>query len=261
MDINYILPETPTKIKNATKDLVHIYCLDCKSEIKHEFLIKLETQKSNDDDTYYGEYELLRCINCDSITYKTDLYTSDDVVQDYNEYGELEWERFTYPNYYPTRDKELAQTTHIINLLPDSIQETFNEVITALNHNLEILSGLGLRTLLEQICKHFIKDDDLGRILQKFEEEGYISTKQRYLLDDIRYIGNDSAHRAIPNSLKKHKLNLSILVNLIQLLFAYYKYDDSPQKKVCGVQLRKSPRGEIPKVRDTTHTRKPKKIL
>lgn len=206
MDITYILPDTKTKVRNETKDLFHIYCLHCKSEIKHEFLIGLETQQSTDDENYYAEYDLLRCINCESITYRTDHYTSDDMVQIPNQYGELEWDRLTRPNYYPTRDKELANATHVINLLPDSIQDTFNEVVTALNNKLEILSGLGLRTLLEQICKHFIKDDDLGRILQKFEDEGYISTKQRYLLDDIRYIGNDAAHRAESNSIKNINL-------------------------------------------------------
>lgn len=261
MDITYILPNTETKVRNKTKDLFHIYCLHCKSEIKHEFLIGLETTESSDEENYYAEYDLLRCINCESITYRTDHYTSDDMIQIPNEYGGFEWERMTLPNYYPTRDKELANATHVINLLPDSIQDTFNEVVTALNNKLEILSGLGLRILLEQICKHFIKDDDLGRILQKFEDEGYISTKQRYLLDDIRYIGNDAAHRAESNSIKKHKLSLSILMNLIQLLFAYYKYEEPKKKLELGVPLRKSPRGETPKVKDTTNKRKPRKIL
>ncbi|MFW1755461.1 hypothetical protein ACG9H7_14405, partial [Acinetobacter wanghuae] len=74
MDITYILPDTKTKVRNETKDLFHIYCLHCKSEIKHEVLIGLETQQSTDDENYYAEYGLLRCINCESITYRTDHY-------------------------------------------------------------------------------------------------------------------------------------------------------------------------------------------
>ncbi|MNY93313.1 hypothetical protein D3C78_97230 [compost metagenome] len=261
MDITYILPNTKPKVRNENKDLFFIFCLHCKTEIKHEFLIGLETQKNTEDDNYYSEYDLLRCINCESITYRTDHYTADDMVQIPNQYGDLEWDRISRATYYPTRDKELANTAHVIYLLPGSMQDTFNEVVTALNNRLEILSGLGLRTLLEQICKHFIIDDDLGRILQKFEDEGYISTKQRYLLDNIRYIGNDAAHRAESNSIGKHKLSLSILINLIQLLFAYYTYEEPKKKLKQGIHLTRSPRGEIPKVRDTTNKRKPKKKL
>lgn len=261
MNITYIFPHAEKKIRNETKNPVPIYCLNCKTEIKHEFLIGLETQEIYDEENYYSEHDLLRCINCESITYRIDTYSDGDMIQIHDEFGELEWIRDSRPVYYPTRDKELANTSHIINLLPDNIQDTFNEVVTALNNKLEILSGLGLRTLLEQICKHFIKDDDLGGILKKFEEEGYISTKQRSLLDDIRYIGNDAAHRAESNSIKKHKLSLSILMNLIQLLFAYYKYEEPEKTLKTGVRLKKSPRGETPKVRDTTHKRKPRKIL
>ncbi|MDQ9818412.1 DUF4145 domain-containing protein [Acinetobacter bereziniae] len=261
MNIKYILPENLSEVRNESRMQLPIYCLECKTEIKHEFLIGLEAQKPIPYDILYSEYELLKCINCDSITFRVDQFTADDVVERADEYGELIMDRLSRPQYYPTRDKELANTTHVINLLPESIQETFNEVVIALNNNLEILSGLGLRTLLEQICKQFIQDDDLGGILRKFEEEGYISTKQRYLLDDIRYIGNDAAHRAQSNSLRKHKLSLSILVNLIQLLFAYYKYD-APKKKIeTSVALRPSPKGVTPKVRETTNKRKPKKIL
>lgn len=261
MNITYILPNTPYKSSNISKSLTNIYCLHCKSEIKHEFLVGLETNESTEDDNYYAEHDLLKCINCDSITYRTDFYSTYDMEEVSDEYGQSKWVRTTRPNYYPTRDKELGNINHIIDLLPDSIQETFNEVVIALNNKLEILSGLGLRTLLEQICKHFIKDDDLGVILKKFESEGYISTKQRELLDDIRYIGNDAAHRAEANSIKKHKLSLSILINLIQLLFAYYKYDE-PQKKIeMGVPLRQSPKGETPKVRETTNKRRPQKEL
>lgn len=50
-------------------------------------------------------------------------------------------------------------------------------------------------------------------------------------------------------------------MNLIQLLFAYYKYEEPKKKLKLDVHLRKSPRGETPKVKDTTNKRKPRKIL
>ena len=249
--------------KNEISKLVKVFCLTCGGEIKHKILIELSKTEEDKYDKLYSEYSLLECINCESITYRTDYYTSEDMIRIPTGPGDddCEWDRLTYPTYYPTRDKELAQTNNIVKLLPETIQDTFKEVVTAINHKLEILSGLGLRTLLEQICKHFIDDNDLGKILDSFEEKGFISTKQRALLDDIRYIGNDSAHRAEMTNIGKHKLNLSVLINLIQLLFAYYKYEKPT--KITDIQslLKPSPRGEIPKVRDTTRVRIVRKKL
>lgn len=265
MNIKYILPANLPEVKSESRKPLPVYCLHCKTEIKHEFLVSLETKKDTTYETLYSEFDLLRCINCDSLTYRTMHYTDDDIVQIPDGRGGYELDVQGFTNYFPPRnkmkDKELDLTNKIIDLLPEPIQATFNEVVVALNNNLEILSGLGLRTLLEQICKHFIQEDDLGRILKKFEEEGYISTKQRYLLDDIRYIGNDSAHRAQSNSIQKHKLSLSILINLIQLLFAYYKYGVPKRNNKTSLTLKPSPKGETPKVRETTNKRKPKKIL
>lgn len=125
-----------------------------------------------------------------------------------------------------------------------------------------LLTGLGLRTLLEQIVKYFGKSDDLGVILNQFEQEGFISTKQRALLDDIRYLGNDAAHRADSKARKDLILHLKVLENLIQQLFVYYKLkDDAPNNVINGIALKLSPRHSIPVVRETTHKRKPKKRL
>lgn len=94
-----------------------------------------------------------------------------------------------------------------------------------------LLTALGLRTLLEQIIKYFGKSDDLGVILNQFEQDGFISTKQRGLLDDIRYLGNDAAHRADSKSRKDLILHLKVLENLIHQLFVHYKLEDDASKK------------------------------
>ena len=94
-----------------------------------------------------------------------------------------------------------------------------------------LLTALGLRTLLEQIIKYFGKSDDLGVILNQFEKDGFISTKQRGLLDNVRYLGNDAAHRADSQSRKDLILHLKVLENLIHQLFVYYKMEDDTAKK------------------------------
>lgn len=165
-------------------------------------------------------------------------------------------------NIFPIRDEGTTFSKEFEKILPSEIYSTYQEVIVALNNKMPLLTGLGLRTLLEQIIKYFGHSNDLGVILNQFENDGFISTKQRGLLDDIRYLGNDAAHRADSGSRQELLLHLKVIENLIQQLFVYYKLkDDALKKRTKEVGLKPSPRHPIPVVRETTHKRKPKKIL
>ena len=101
----------------------------------------------------------------------------------------------------------------------------------------------------------------MREILNKFEEDGFISTKQRELLDEIRYLGNDAAHRADSKTRSELILHLKVLENLIHQLFVYYKLDEAEKKQVYSSLLKASPRHPIPVVRQTTCKRKPKNKL
>lgn len=240
--------------------LKKILCIECKTLIKHELLVEVSKVDSDDDNSYY---RILKCINCDSITYQTKRFCDYDVYQigEEDDGTPIYKVDATY-NIFPIRDEETAFSKEFEEILPSQIYQTYEEVVYALNNSMPLLTGLGLRTLLEQIVKYFGKFDDLGVILNQFEQEGSISTKKRALLDDIRYLGNDAAHRADSKSRKDLIFHLKVLENLIQQLFVYYKIGEESSKKVVkSIGLKPSPRHPIPVVRETTHKRKPKKRL
>ena len=82
-----------------------------------------------------------------------------------------------------------------------------------------LLTDFGLSTLLEKTIKYFGKSDDLGGILNQFESGGFIFTKQRELLGNIRYLGNYATRRADFKSSKELISYLKVLENLIHQLF------------------------------------------
>lgn len=241
-----------------------VLCIECKTKIKHEILIDIaESDFTHNPIDYYLNYRILRCINCNSITYQTKTLCSEDVYQvGYELNGDPIYHEDATYKVFPIRDEETAFSKEFEEILPSEIYKTYEEVIVALNNKMPLLTGLGLRTLLEQIVKYFGDSDDLGQILNTFEKEGYISTKQRGLLDEIRYLGNDAAHRADSKSRKELIIHLKVLENLIQQLFVYYKLESTASKKVVkSIGLKPSPRHPIPLVRETTQKRKPRKKL
>lgn len=215
--------------------IVHkkVLCIECKTHIKHEVLVDIsEYDETHSPIDFHLNYRILKCINCGTISYQTKNLSSEDVYPiGEDEDGNLIMHEDATYKMYPIRDEETAFSKQFEEILPSQIYQTYEEVVYALNNNMPLLSGLGLRTLLEQIVKYFGKSDDLGVILTQFEEDGFISTKQRALLDNIRYLGNDAAHRADSKSRKDLTLHLKVLENLIQQLFVYYKLEEESEKK------------------------------
>ncbi|WP_252151805.1 DUF4145 domain-containing protein [Acinetobacter sp. ANC 4862] len=221
---------TPKLEKKITSNEIyeHCLCIECKTNIRHEILVDIAYSKHEADIlSLYFNHKILRCINCDSITYQDKIVNSEEVFQIGEEYdGTPIYEENASIKLYPLRDEETAFSKEFEKILPQDIYLTYEEVVLALNNKMPLLAGLGLRTLLEQIVKYFGHSDDLGEILNSFEQDGFISTKQRGLLDKIRYLGNDAAHRADSKSRKELVLHLKVLENLIQQLFVYYKIDE-----------------------------------
>ncbi|MDH0836235.1 DUF4145 domain-containing protein [Acinetobacter johnsonii] len=217
---------------NKTEIFDQCLCVKCKIEIKQSVIVNIADSEDHGECTLYKNYKILRCINCESITYKNEVVNSEEVFQIGEEYdGTPIYEDNAQIQLYPIRDEGTAFSKEFEKILPEEIYSTYEEVIIALNNKMPLLTALGLRTLLEQIIKYFGKSDDLGVILNQFEQDGFISTKQRGLLDDIRYLGNDAAHRVDSKSRKDLILHLKVLENLIHQLFVYYKLEDEASKK------------------------------
>lgn len=240
-----------------------VLCIKCKTLIKHEVLVDISDSDFNHSPIdFYFNYRILKCINCGTISYQTKTLYSEDVYQiGYELNGDPIYDEAATYSVFPMRDEETAFSIEFEKILPIEIYNIYEEVIVALNNKMPLLTGLGLRTLLEQIIKYFGNSNDLGLILNQFEQDGFISTKQRALLDDIRYLGNDAAHRADTKSRKELILHLKVLENLIQQLFVYYNLDQAEIKQTKSIKLKPSPKYAIPVVREITQKRKPKKKL
>lgn len=251
-----------SKVKE-TLEFEKCLCLKCKVEINHEILVNIRKHTIYEEECYVRVYEffkILKCINCSEISFRHKSMNPDDVsIVGENIYGEPVREEYSDTCTYPTRDIDTVASQKFQNILPEEIYQTYEEVICSLNNKMPLLTGLGLRTLLEQVIKYFGHSDDLVKILCTFEQEGFIATKQRKLMDEIRDLGNDAAHRAESKSHNKLILYLKVLENLIDQLFVYYKKDD--QEKIEHNFLKTAPGHPIPVVKETTHKRNPKKRL
>ena len=143
---------------NKTEIFDQCLCVKCKIEIKQNVIVNIVNSEDYGDFQLYKNYKILKCINCDSITYKNEVVNSEEVFQVGEEYdGTPIYEDNAQIQLYPIRDEETAFSKEFEKILPKEIYLTYEEVIVALNNKMPLLTALGLRTLLEQIIKYQLK--------------------------------------------------------------------------------------------------------
>lgn len=120
-----------------------IYCNGCRQVTNHV----LRGSYGSTDEIREGEwesntYELYSCAGCESPTLRTSFDAS-WLNKPYEQGGE---------QFYPAR-KLTEHTIKSFRRLPDSLRGIYSETVRALNSGCLLLCTIGLRTLLEGVCK------------------------------------------------------------------------------------------------------------
>jgi hypothetical protein len=125
---------------------------------------------------------------------------------------------FNYPDDQ-VLDYNFLPDEHIA-VLPKTVKRLYDEVISAFESDSPILSGVGLRALVEAICIHqSIPGDNLLKKIIKLQHEGFISKTELPILDKLRIIGNDSAHKMKGLPMKKLELALGIVNHVLTSIY------------------------------------------
>lgn len=202
---------------------IHCYCNNCTIETKH---VVIFDYKKDVDDYEEGvsvkdDYQIIKCDNCNQLSFRIDGWFSE--YQDPFPGGN----DGTYEELYPESDRNKRAEKKIHNL-PNSLTEIYSEVINAYNHNLFILAAVGIRAILEGICKEkgietivnhdgkTIEASDIKLMTVGLLQNKLISQPQKEALDNLRILGNDSIHDLFEPT-KKDIKNVLDIIELVLL--------------------------------------------
>ena len=80
-------------------------------------------------------------------------------------------------------------------MLPDPVQPLYTESHSALISKLRVLAGIGMRAVVEAVCKHeAAAGKDLEKRIESLVEKGLIATEDGRILHSLRFMGNQAAH-------------------------------------------------------------------
>jgi hypothetical protein len=192
---------------------VKTHCGECRNETNHSILTKHEYSGHNEDADigYWGEYQIVQCGGCGEISFRH-VYSSSEEPQETEE---------RYPN--PDVRKPIDGFTSF----PKKTRWIYQETLKALSNDTPILAAIGLRALIESVCKHqkTTANDLKGRIDQLIGL-GLLTKTQADFLHQHRFMGNEAAHEIESPDSDDLDLALDIAETILKTIYVLPKKAD-----------------------------------
>jgi len=157
-------------------------------------------------------HQVVQCLGCDTISFRKASHNSEDCIQ----VGPDEWEVDIYEELFPNR-KEGRVPVKDVELLPTDVERIYSETLKALNGDQPVLSGIGIRALIETISKERnASGKDLMEKINDLVVQGVLTKDGADIFHKLRVLGNKAAHEVKPHSRDQLNLALDVVEHLLQ---------------------------------------------
>jgi len=206
-------------------------CLKCNIETNHEVIHEIEEETVIEEESWWEEYryQLVKCNGCDTVSFRK-LYNDAEREYHFSDYagGEPTWNVETFP-------KRILESKDVYYLkdLPLSVDKIYSETVGSFYNDFSILCSIGLRSLIEGICKdknisQGIVIDRKGKKrtsknldgkIQGLVDGGFLTSNHADTLHEIRFLGNNSVHELYEPSKDELKLAFDIVHQTLKNLY------------------------------------------
>ena len=210
---------TEAKITNPDDKYIEISCGECVHATRHKVLTELQDRLDDGNVTLWRQFQVIQCQGCLTVSFCDASQFSEDV--DVDEYGQqfIPTKRKLFPSRVAGRS--LMSEVH---LLSPEVHRVYQEAHAALCAELPIMAGLGLRTLVEAVCRD--KEMD-GRNLQArinaLQGAGFITPAGAEILNHLRQMGNAAAHQMKAHTQEEINAAFDVVEYLLQGVYVIPK--------------------------------------
>jgi hypothetical protein len=208
------MPQHRTKVqtnKSVDKER-RIPCGTCNRDTRHVVVASIDVDDDDEGVLYWFQYQILKCKGCDAISFLSDWQSTDDVGFDGTELVHHE-------EVFPPR---LAGRLPIadVHFLPFEIQGIYRETHQALCSRQPILAGVGIRALIEAVCKNQgAAGSDLKQRIDALVTNGVLTLGEAEILHSLRIMGNTSAHQVQPHRENELGTAFDIVEHLLNAVY------------------------------------------
>ena len=187
--------------------VIRVRCDACSGGVRNHLVVAEYIDKFADDEMQHYEittYQICRCQGCDAFRFREECEIG----------GQPAGERV-----FPELKQHERPVVAELERLP-GVGRVYAETIAAFGAGALILTGAGLRAIVEAICiQQKAKGKDLQERIDALVETRLLAKPQADLLHEERYIGNSALHEIDPPSEKHVYLGLEIIEGLLNTIY------------------------------------------
>ena len=191
-------------------------CKECKRDTKHKVLASVDVEGEDwfceNSIQYWVHHQVIQCQGCETTSFRTASTNTGDY--DYVDLQTIEYNESV--ELFPSRN-EGRSAVKDVHLLPSNVQQVYEETIKAMNNEQPVLAGIGIRALVETICKDKqALGKNLAEKINDLVKLGVLTQDGATILHKIRTLGNDAAHEVKPHKPEQLGLALDVCEHLLQ---------------------------------------------
>ena len=196
---------------------VQVPCLKCAGRTFHR--VMTEAAENGDEHHDHGSYQwqelyqVVQCRGCKTMSFRLAKTNSEDMDRD----DDGTWIESVTEAFYPARIEGLKGIDPTkLQFLPPVARKIYDEALRALTNEQPILAGVGLRALVEAVCKEkSAKGSDLLKKIDNLVDLKVLTDDAAKVLHHVRQIGNKAAHEAKPETVARLSIAMTVVENLL----------------------------------------------
>lgn len=201
------------KIEETKRKEFPAVCEECSRETVRTVLTNVSSRDASPDGDIqvWENYLTILCRGCKTVSFCRESYCSEDLGPD----GEPIMTAALFPN-------RIARRPPLKNLyyLPRGLWKAYEETRSALMHDLPILTGIGIRAIVETVCNEKgCSSRNLEEKIGELISTGVITRADGAILHDLRFMGNEAAHKTKAHSQDELSLALDVAEHLLESVY------------------------------------------
>ena len=218
--IAYVEKKYQYKIEKEPDESISFFCDNCGAYTSHKTIVRANVCGEDGIVSVNDNYYISECSGCHTIRFVVKTLSPDDDSDLSEDDYYKDFSCYIYPE---PEEKAMAFRYSNAYVLPDRIRQVYEETASAFRNKMFILAGMGLRTILDMVCRDNkignARTDLFKRLQIMYEERHLITEDEKEILDAIRDLGNNSAHEGKPLTFREIQTALIVVGHIFDKLY------------------------------------------